>query len=74
MLPEGQRYPTLHRQLEEFVGERRCGFSSYNLLTRAAMMNNSDLLGLTPESMFALVAKNLAFTSDSFSTSAGPAY
>ncbi len=57
LLPEGQRYPTLHRQLEEFVGERRCGFSSYNLLTQAAMMNNSDLLGLTPESMFALVAK-----------------
>jgi hypothetical protein len=33
LLPEGQRYPTLHRQLEEYVGERRCGFSSYNLLT-----------------------------------------
>ncbi|EIW9479112.1 DNA-binding transcriptional regulator [Klebsiella aerogenes] len=57
LLPEGQRYPALHRQLDEFIGERRCGFSSYNLLTQAAMMNNSDLLGLTPESMFALVAK-----------------
>lgn len=57
LLPEGQRYPTLHRRLEEHVGERRCGFSSYNLLTQAAMINDSDMLGLTPERMFSLVAK-----------------
>jgi hypothetical protein len=40
------RYPTLHRQLEEYVGERRCGFSSYNLLTQAAMMNTCALCRL----------------------------
>jgi hypothetical protein len=32
--PEGQRYTTILRQLQEHLGERRCGFSSYNLLTR----------------------------------------
>ncbi len=34
LLPEGQRYPTLHRRLQEEMGERRCGFSTFNLMTR----------------------------------------
>ena len=33
LLPEGQRYPTLHRRLQEEMGERRCGFSTFNLMT-----------------------------------------
>ncbi len=34
LLPEGQRYPTLHRRLQEEMGERRCGFSTFNLMTQ----------------------------------------
>ncbi|WP_404680601.1 YbeF family transcriptional regulator [Raoultella terrigena] len=57
LLPEGQRYPALHRRLQEQLGERRCGFSSYNLLTQAALVSASDMLGLMPNRMFSLLAK-----------------
>ena len=57
LLPEGQRYPTLHRRLQEEMGERRCGFSTFNLLTQAAMIAESDMLGLTTERLFAMVAR-----------------
>lgn len=56
LLPEGQRYPTLHRRLQEEMGERRCGFSTFNLMTRAAMIAGSDMLGLTTERLFAMVS------------------
>ncbi len=29
------------------MGERRCGFSTFNLMTQAAMIAGSDMLGLT---------------------------
>ncbi|HDK6117021.1 TPA: DNA-binding transcriptional regulator [Klebsiella variicola] len=57
LLPEGQRYPTLHRRLQEEMGERRCGFSTFNLLTQAAMIAESDMLGLTTERLFAMVSR-----------------
>ncbi len=57
LLPEGQRYPTLHRRLQEEMGERRCGFSTFNLMTRAAMIAGSDMLGLTTERLFAMVSR-----------------
>ncbi|BBW77648.1 YbeF family transcriptional regulator [Klebsiella michiganensis] len=55
--PEGQRYTTILRRLEEHLGERRYGFSSYNLLTQAALVNDSDMLGLITSGMFSLVEK-----------------
>ncbi|HBU7059845.1 TPA: DNA-binding transcriptional regulator [Klebsiella oxytoca] len=53
--PEGQRYTTNLRRLQEHLGERRCGFSSYNLLTQAALVSESDMLGLITSGMFSLV-------------------
>ena len=53
--PEGQRYTTILRRLQEHLGERRCGFSSYNLLTQAALVSESDMLGLITSGMFSLV-------------------
>lgn len=53
--PEGQRYTTILRRLQEHFGERRCGFSSYNLLTQAALVSESDMLGLITSGMFSLV-------------------
>lgn len=53
--PEGQRYTTILRRLQEHLGERRCGFSSYNLLTQAALVSESDMLGLITYGMFSLV-------------------
>ena len=38
------------------MGERRCGFSTFNLMTRAAMIAGSDMLGLTTERLFAMVS------------------
>lgn len=55
--PEGQRYTTILRRLQEHLGERRCGFSSYNLLTQAALVSESDMLGLITSGMFSLVEK-----------------
>ena len=52
--PEGQRYTTILRHLQEHLGERRYGFSSYNLLTQAALVNDSDMLGLITSGMFSL--------------------
>lgn len=53
--PEGQRYTTILRRLQEHLGERRCGFSIYNLLTQAALVSESDMLGLITSGMFSLV-------------------
>ena len=39
------------------MGERRCGFSTFNLLTQAAMIAESDMLGLTTERLFAMVSR-----------------
>ena len=50
-----QRYTTILRRLQEHLGERRCGFSSYNLLTQAALVSESDMLGLITSGMFSLV-------------------
>lgn len=55
--PEGQRYTTILRHLQEHLGERRCGFSSYNLLTQAALVSESNMLGLITSGMFSLVER-----------------
>ncbi len=57
MLPQGQRYPTIYRQLQGRPGERRCGFSSDNLFAQAALVSQSDMIGLMPEQMFSLLAR-----------------
>jgi DNA-binding transcriptional LysR family regulator len=50
-LPPGQRYPAIYRQ-RQGPGERRCGFSSDNLFAQAALISQSDMLGLMPERCF----------------------
>lgn len=55
--PEHHRYATILRRLHEHLGERRCGFSSYNLLTQAALVSESEMLGLITSGMFSLVER-----------------
>ncbi|VUS40155.1 YbeF family transcriptional regulator [Klebsiella spallanzanii] len=55
--PEHHRYAAILRRLQEELGERRCGFSSYNLLTQAALVSESDMLGLITSGMFSLVER-----------------
>lgn len=57
ILPPGQRYPAIYRQLQGPPGERRCGFSSDNLFAQAALISQSDMIGLMPEQMFSLLAR-----------------
>lgn len=71
LLPEGQRYPTLHRRLQEEMGERRCGFSTFNLMTRAAMIAGSDMLGLTTERLFAMVSRLWPLQTTDFPSTGG---
>lgn len=55
--PEAQHYTTILRRLQEHLGERRFGFSSYNMLTQAALVSGSDMLGMTTSGMFSLVER-----------------
>lgn len=48
--------PTIAHALKP-RGERRCGFSSDNLFAQAALISQSDMLGLMPERMFSLLAQ-----------------
>ena len=53
----GIRYPAIQRRLRESLGERREGFSSYSLIPIAAMISESDLLGLVPSRLYTLLAR-----------------
>nr|WP_318382815.1 YbeF family transcriptional regulator [uncultured Enterobacter sp.] len=54
LMLEGQNLGTLRQRVQELFPERQVSFSSYNMFTIAALIGNSDMLGLMPSRMFTL--------------------
>jgi len=54
LMLEGQNLSVLRQRVQELFPERQVSFSSYNMFTIAALIGNSDLLGLMPSRLFTL--------------------
>jgi len=54
LMLEGQHLSVLRQRIQELFPERQVSFSSYNMFTIAALIGNSDLLGLMPFRLFTL--------------------
>lgn len=54
LMLEGQNLSTLRQKMQDLFPERQISFSSYNMFTIAALIGNSDLLGLMPARFFNL--------------------
>ncbi len=56
LMVDGQSHGDLRKRLYELFPDRQISFSSYNLFTIAALLAESDLLGLMPERIYTLFA------------------
>lgn len=54
LMLEGQNLSGLRQRVQDLFPERQVSFSSYNMFTIAALIGNSDLLGLMPTRLFSL--------------------
>ncbi|ANI83932.1 YbeF family transcriptional regulator [Kosakonia oryzae] len=54
LMLEGQNLSGLRQRVQDLFPERQVSFSSYNMFTIAALIGNSDLLGLMPTRLFKL--------------------
>ncbi|XTZ37301.1 YbeF family transcriptional regulator [Salmonella enterica] len=54
LMLEGQNLSGLRQRVQDLFPERHVSFSSYNMFTIAALIGNSDLLGLMPTRLFNL--------------------
>ncbi|WP_039054951.1 YbeF family transcriptional regulator [Enterobacter sp. Bisph1] len=54
LMLEGQNLSGLRQRVQELFPERQVSFSSYNMFTIAALIGNSDMLGLMPKRLFEL--------------------
>ncbi len=54
LMLEGQNLSGLRQRVQDLFPERQVTFSSYNMFTIAALIGNSDLLGLMPTRLFKL--------------------
>ncbi len=54
LMLEGQNLSGLRQRIQDLFPERQVSFSSYNMFTIAALIGNSDLLGLMPTRLFKL--------------------
>ncbi|SCB86346.1 YbeF family transcriptional regulator [Kosakonia oryziphila] len=54
LMMEGQKLSGLRQRVQDLFPERQVSFSSYNVFTIAALIGNSDLLGLMPRRLFKL--------------------
>lgn len=54
LMLEGQNLGTLRQRVQELFPDRQVSFHSYNMFTIAALIGNSDLLGIMPSRMFTL--------------------
>lgn len=54
---EGAAHAELRKRVHEMFPERQISFSSYNLVTIAALIGNSDLVGLMPARFFTLFSR-----------------
>jgi len=52
LMLEGQNLSNLRQRLQDIFPERQVSFSSYNIFTIAALIGNSDLLGVMPARFF----------------------
>ncbi|WP_293489986.1 YbeF family transcriptional regulator [Pluralibacter sp.] len=57
LMMEGAAHANLRKRIYEIFPERQISFSSYNLVTIAALIGNSDLLGLMPLRCFSLFSR-----------------
>ncbi|ORJ50237.1 LysR family transcriptional regulator [Kluyvera intermedia] len=54
LMLEGQNLSALRQRVQDLFPERQVSFSSYNMFTIAALIGNSDMLGLMPTRLFKL--------------------
>lgn len=54
LMMEGQKLSGLRQRVQDLFPERQVSFSSYNVFTIAALIGNSDMLGLMPTRLFKL--------------------
>lgn len=54
LMLEGQNLSGLRQRVQELFPDRQVSFSSYNMFTIAALIGNSDMLGLMPSRLFEL--------------------
>lgn len=54
LMLEGQNLSALRQRMQDLFPERQVSFSSYNMFTIAALIGNSDLLGLMPCRLYEL--------------------
>ncbi|AGN87699.1 YbeF family transcriptional regulator [Enterobacter sp. R4-368] len=54
LMLEGQNLSGLRQRVQDLFPERQVSFSSYNMFTIAALIGNSDMLGLMPARLFKL--------------------
>ncbi len=54
LMLEGQNLSGLRQRVQELFPDRQVSFSSYNMFTIAALIGNSDMLGLMPTRLFEL--------------------
>ena len=54
LMLEGQNLSGLRQRMQDLFPDRQVSFSSYNMFTIAALIGNSDLLGLMPTRLFKL--------------------
>ncbi|WP_312949704.1 YbeF family transcriptional regulator [Superficieibacter sp.] len=56
LMLDGQSHGDLRKRIYELFPDRQVSFSSYNLFTIAALIADSDLIGLMPERIYSLFA------------------
>lgn len=57
LMVEGAAHTEYHRRMQAILSEQQISVSSYNVVTIAALISNSDLLGVMPESCYTLFAR-----------------
>ncbi|WP_150329703.1 LysR substrate-binding domain-containing protein, partial [Escherichia coli] len=57
LLPEGQNFSGLRQRIQEMFPDRQISFTSYNILTIAALVANSDMLAIIPSRFYNLFSR-----------------
>lgn len=56
LLPEEQNFSGLRQRVQEMFPDRQINFTSYNILTIAALVANSDMLAIIPSRFITCLA------------------
>ncbi|MBB9293136.1 LysR family transcriptional regulator, partial [Escherichia coli] len=57
LLPEEQNFSGLRQRVQEMFPDRQINFTSYNILTIAALVANSDMLAIIPSRFYNLFSR-----------------